>query len=173
MVLFWFVLAVLLIAVELSHFAFFALFGAIGALAAAGVAWVAPDAVALQVIVAVVVAVVGIIGVRPMMSKALHIGDSHGERLGRGVHGSLVGEIVLTLDTVGGVGKVGHVKLAGERWLATSAMGDTIPEGTRVRVMSVEGTTLVVTSIDDTIMPADPPTPRLDPTREQPEGDQP
>lgn len=48
----WLIVGVVLLAIELRHFAFFALFAPIGAFAAAGVALVAPDAIPLQVLVA-------------------------------------------------------------------------------------------------------------------------
>ncbi len=155
MVLFWFVIGVGLLLVELTHFAFFALFAAIGCFAAAVVAWVAPDAVIVQGVVAVGVSALGVALVRPLMTKAFHHGTGHGEKLGKGVFGSLVGEVVITLDEVGGVGHVGHVRLAGERWLATSAHGEIIGEHTKVRVVEVDGTTLVVEEVDSD-QPRDP-----------------
>jgi inner membrane protein len=142
----WLVLAVVLVAVELHHFAFYAMFGALGALAAAGVALVAPSAVALQVVVAIVVAAIGIRAVRPFVSRAVHRRHDGGH-VARGVHGTLVGEVVVTLDVVrdpGRSGEAGHVRLAGERWLAISGNGAEIPSGTRVLVTGVRGTTLVV-----------------------------
>ena len=143
MVVAWLVVGVVLIAVELRHFAFFALFASLGSFAAAGVALVAPDAIPLQVLVAVVVAAVGMLTLRPLANEAFHRRTGN-ERLGRGVHGTLVGEEVLTLDEVGEPGQVGHVRLAGERWLAVSGAGTPIPADTRVLVTGVQGTTLVV-----------------------------
>ena len=157
MVVAWVVLAVVLLAVEMRHLAFFALFAAAGAFAAALVALAAPEAIPLQVAVAVAVAAVGIVAVRPMVSDALH--RRHEGRLGRGVHGTLVGEEVLTLDSVGDLHTLGHVHLAGERWLAASGSGDTIPEGTRVVVTGVQGTTLIVWPSDGSVPP--PPLPGL------------
>lgn len=146
MVIVWLVLGVVLLAVEFRHFAFFAFFGAIGSFAATGVAALAPDLVALQVVVAVVVAAIGIIAFRPLMSERFHRRQEG--RLGRGVHGTLIGEEVTTLDVVGSLDEVGHVRLAGERWLAVSGSDDPIPAGTRVLVVAVEGTTLVVWPVD-------------------------
>lgn len=147
MVIAWLVLGVVLLLAELRHFGFFALFGSLGSFAAAVVAAVWPSAVAVQVAVAVVVAVVGILAVRPMMSEAFHRRYQEG-RLGRGVHGTFVGEEVLTLDVVGDGNHAGHVRLAGERWLATSGGGKEIPPGTPVVVTGVEGTTLIVWPVD-------------------------
>jgi membrane protein implicated in regulation of membrane protease activity len=63
------------------------------------------------------------------------------------VHGGLVGQEVVTLDRVSGPG-AGHVRLAGERWLAVSGAGQPIPAGTTVLVTAVDGTTLVVWPVD-------------------------
>lgn len=148
MVLVWLVLGVLLVLFETRHMALYALFVAAGAFAAALVAVLFPELIALQVATAAVVSVLGIWAVRPRMSAALH--HRHEGRLGRGVHGTLVGEEVLTLDIVGDVHHVGHVRLAGERWLAVSGSGVLIPEGAKVLVTAVEGTTLTVWPIDGT-----------------------
>jgi membrane protein implicated in regulation of membrane protease activity len=145
-VIVWLVLGVVLLAIELHHFAFFALFGAIGAFAAALVAVVAPSAIPLQVLVAVLAAVIGVVAVRPKVSNALH--SRHEGKLGRGVHGTLLGEEVLTLDVVGDAHHPGHVQLAGERWLAVSGSERNIPAGTHVLVTAVQGTTLEVWPVE-------------------------
>ena len=146
MVIVWLVLGVILLAFELHHFAFYALFGAIGAFAAAVVALIAPSALPLQVVVAILAAVIGIVVVRPHVSERLH--QRHEGRLGRGVHGTLVGEEVLTLDVVGDDLHPGHVRLAGERWLAISGSDRPIPAGTPVVVTAVQGTTLEVWPVE-------------------------
>jgi len=143
----WLVLGVILLAVELRHLAFYALFAAAGCFAAALTALFVPSAIPLQVVVAAAVAALGIVAIRPMMSRRFHVHPNAGP-LGRGVAGTLVGEEVLTLDVVGDVHHVGHVRLAGERWLAASGSGASIPAGTKVLVTAVEGTTLVVWPVD-------------------------
>jgi len=145
-VLVWLILGVVLLAVEMRHLAFYALFGAAGAFAAAAVAAFFPSAYPAQVAVAVLVATIGMIAVRPLVSEAMH--QRYQGRLGRGVHGTLVGEEVLTLDVIGDAHQVGHVKLVGERWLAVSGSGAPIPAGTRVLVTAVQGTTLTVWPVD-------------------------
>lgn len=146
MVVAWLVVGVLLVLFELHHLAFYALFGAIGAFGAAIVASVAPSAYAAQAAVAVAVAALGVICVRPFVSRAFH--HRSGQQV-RGVHGGLVGDQGVTLDVVGEAHQVGHVRLAGERWLAVSGSGEPLPAGTRVVVTAVEGTTLRVWPIDD------------------------
>jgi membrane protein implicated in regulation of membrane protease activity len=142
----WIAAGVVLLALELHHLAFYALFAAIGCFAAAGVAVAAPGALFLQLLAAVVVAALGIVLVRPSVRKA--VASRRGGHRTTGVHGGLVGQEVVTLDRVGGVDRVGHVQLAGERWRAISGNDATIPAGARVLVMSVDGTTLVVWPVD-------------------------
>jgi membrane-bound ClpP family serine protease len=59
-----------------------------------------------------------------------------------------VGQEVRTLDVVGDVNQVGHVRLAGERWRAVSGAEVPIPPDTVVLVTAVEGTTLIVWPVD-------------------------
>ena len=142
MIVLWLLLGIGLLLLELHHWAFYALFGALGAFAAAIVALAAPGAVAGQAGAAMGVAAVGVVAVRPMISRVVH--QHRGGHVARGVHGGLVGQEVLTLDVVGDAHRSGHVRLAGERWLAVSATGEAIAAETPVLVTAVEGTTLVV-----------------------------
>ncbi|MCU1463983.1 MAG: hypothetical protein JWO37_4058 [Acidimicrobiales bacterium] len=147
MVVAWFVLAIVLLLFEMHHLAFYALFGAIGSLGAAIVALVAPTAIGAQAAVAVAVSVAGVALARPLVSRAYER-RRHVPHVARGVHGGLVGQEALTLDDVGDAHALGHVRLVGERWLAVSGSGGTIPAGTTVLVTQVQGTTLVVLPLD-------------------------
>ncbi len=169
MVVAWLVLAVVLLAFEMRHFAFYALFGAAGCFAACVTALFVPI-IPVQVAVAVVVAANGIVAVRPMMSRRFNPHEDHGP-LGRGVAGTLVGEEVMTLDSVGDAHAPGHVRLAGERWLATSGSGSPIPEGARVLVTAVQGTTLVVWPVDGIIAPELPVSAQPDRLADRPPAD--
>jgi membrane protein implicated in regulation of membrane protease activity len=144
-VLVWLVLVVVLVLFELHHLAFYSLFFAIGALAAGIVAVVAPDAIGLQAIVAIVVSIAGVIVARPYVSNAFH--RHKGGHVARGVHGGLVGQEAVTLDEVGDLHQIGHVRLAGERWLAVTG-GPKIEPGRSVFVTAVRGTTLEVWPVD-------------------------
>ena len=146
MVIAWLVLGALLLLFEMHHMAFFAMFGAIGSFAAAVVAALAPTAIPVQTGVALGVSAVGVVAVRPFVSRAFDA-----RRAGfsvKGVHGGLVGHEGVTLDEVGDAHRVGHVRLTGERWLAVSGNGHTLPAGTVVVVTAVQGTTLVVLPVD-------------------------
>jgi membrane protein implicated in regulation of membrane protease activity len=158
MVIAWVVLGVGLLLFEMHHMAFYALFGAIGALAAAVVAAFLPDAILLQGLVAVVLTVLGVVLARPHMGRVFH--KQRGGHVTRGVHGGLIGQEAVTLDEVGDEHSIGHVRLAGERWLAISG-GNNIPQGTPVLVTALRGTTLIVWPVDA----IDPSTPLLEPPR--------
>jgi len=146
----WLVVAVLLLFVEMHHMAFYALFVAIGSFAAAIVAWVLPDAIAAQALTCLAVSALGVWLVRPFVSRRFT--RRAGGHVARGVHGGLVGQEALTLDTVGDSHHVGHVRLSGERWLAVSG-GMPIPPETPVVVTAVEGTTLTVWPVDSLHQP--------------------
>jgi membrane protein implicated in regulation of membrane protease activity len=145
----WVVAAVALVLFEMHHLAFYAMFLAAGCLAAAGVALVAPGALAAQVGIGIAVTAVGVVAVRPAVSRQFQ--SRHQGHLVRGVAGGLVGVETVTLDVVGEAPHVGHVRVAGERWLATSGGGHSLPPGTRVVVMGVEGTTLEVWPVGDVL----------------------
>ena len=145
MVLVWLVLVVALVLLELHHFAFYSIFFAVGALAAGIVSVVAPDAIGLQAIVAIAVSIAGVIVARPYVSKVFH--RHKGGHVARGVHGGLVGQEAVTLDEVGDLHQIGHVRLAGERWLAVTG-GPKIEPGSSVFVTAVRGTTLEVWPVD-------------------------
>src|SRR3954453_1630657 len=141
MVIAWVALGVGLLLFEMHHMAFYALFGAVGALAAAIVAVFLPDAILLQGFVAVVLTILGVVAARPYVSRVFH--HQPGVHVARGVHGGLIGQEAIPLDEVGDDHSVGHVRLAGERWLAVSG-GPNIPAGTPVLVTALRGTTLIV-----------------------------
>ncbi len=163
MAVIWIVVGVVLLGLELHHRAFYLLFAGIGALAAAVVAAIAPDLIALQVVAAVVAAAAGIVWVRPAVSRVVERRHP-GALMGPGVHGGLVGQEVFTLDEVGDGSRMGHVRLAGERWLAVSGSDRAIPPGTKVLVTEVKGTTLTVWPVDGV---SDIALERPDPAREQ------
>jgi membrane protein implicated in regulation of membrane protease activity len=146
MVIAWIVLGVVLLAFELHHLAFFALFAAIGAFAAAVVASAAPSAIIAQILVGGVVTAVGIRVARPYVSRVV-VRRSQGFAV-RGVHGGFIGMDAFVTDGVADAERGGHVRLAGEQWLAVSGDGRPLAAGTKVVVTGVAGTTLTVWPVD-------------------------
>jgi membrane protein implicated in regulation of membrane protease activity len=143
MVVVWVLVGLALLGFELHHLAFYALFVAIGAFAAAGVAVAAPGAVVAQSLTIVLTSIIGITAARPFVSRAFEHRHTQ-QHVARGVHGGLNGQQAVTADVVGGTGRPGHVRLAGERWLAVSGDDVPIPPDTAVVVTAVTGTTLTV-----------------------------
>jgi membrane protein implicated in regulation of membrane protease activity len=141
--IFWFVAALALLVLELASTTFFSIFLAIGAFAAGLVAFFIPStAIWIQATVAIVVAMLGVVLGRPFLSRRLR---RRGEPpLTPGVHGGFVGQRALPTDDVGDELHPGHVKLAGETWLAYTEDHQTVAKGVPVVVTAVRGTTLVV-----------------------------
>jgi Membrane protein implicated in regulation of membrane protease activity len=148
----WFVAALALLVLELASTTFFSIFLALGAFAAGIVAFVVPASAAwIQATTAIVVALLGVVLGRPFLSRRLR---RQGEGpLTPGVHGGFVGQRALPTDQVGDELHPGHVRLAGETWLAFSEDHQTIAKGVPVIVTAVRGTTLVVRSVSGTATP--------------------
>ena len=132
-------LAVGLLFIELLNTSFYAIFIAVGAAAAAAVAWLSPSAIAAQVATAIVVSILGLVLFRPFIARLTRHSDSG--PVGIGVHGGLVGQHAVALDTIT---STGHVLLLGESWLAASHHGDVIAPNDTVVITKVKGTTLHV-----------------------------
>src|SRR3954463_5849497 len=148
----WFVAALALLVLELASTTFFSIFLAIGAFAAGVVAFVAPDSpIWIQAVVAIAVAMLGVVVGRPPPRQRLR---RQGEPpLTPGVHGGFVGQRALGLDQIGDELHPGHVRLAGETWLASAADPRPIPSGAPVIVTAVRGTTLVVRAAAMSVTP--------------------
>jgi membrane protein implicated in regulation of membrane protease activity len=139
----WFGATLALLVLELASTTFFAIFLAAGTAVAGIFAFLVPDSPWwAQAILAIVVAMAGVILVRPFVSQRLRRSNVH--PLTPGVHGGFVGQRALPLDEIGDELHPGHVRLAGETWLAISEHQQTIPAGVAVEVTAVRGTTLVV-----------------------------
>jgi inner membrane protein len=148
----WFVAALALLVLELASTTFFAIFLAVGAIAAGLLAFVLPDSpLWAQAVLGIAVAMAGVVVVRPFMSKRLR---RHGEApLTPGVHGGFVGQRALALDEIGDQLHPGHVRLAGETWMAFSDDHQAIPTGASVLVTAVRGTTLAVRPASGSVTP--------------------
>jgi inner membrane protein len=139
----WLVLGVGLLLAELHTAAFYAIFLGVGAIVAGVLAFVLPDSpIWVQAVVALVVAVVGVAIVRPRF--ATRFLRHQGGAASRAVHGGFVGEAALATDPIGDELHPGHVRLAGESWLAISHDGSEIGGNAPVIITAVRGTTLVV-----------------------------
>jgi len=140
MTIFWLVVGVLLLGVEVISVSFFAAFlalGAFGACIAAGMGaepWV-------QVVLFVAVSLLGVVLGRPPLTRMVR--DRRHDITLPGVQG-LVGQRAVTVDVVGDDMHPGHAMLAGERWLAVTDGDASLEPDIPVTVAAVRGTTLVV-----------------------------
>ena len=137
----WLGLALILAAVEAATVDFVFLMLAGGAVAAS-IASAAGVGFAGQVVVAVVVAGLLLLLVRPLITRRFMVAEaSHG--IGAR---SLVGRTGRVLQTV--TANDGRVKVAGETWSARTPPGDaTCQPGQEVRVVSIEGATVIVSGV--------------------------
>jgi membrane protein implicated in regulation of membrane protease activity len=139
----WAVVGLALLVAEIASSTFFAVFLAVGAFAAGLLAFVLPDSSPpIQAVVGVVVAGIGVVVVRPILSRRL-LRRQPGT-IGPGVHGGFVGQRALALDDIGDQLHPGHVRLAGETWLAITREPAAIGADAPVVITEVRGTTLVV-----------------------------
>ena len=145
----WFIAALALLVLELASTTFFSIFLAVGAFAAGLLAFFFPNgAIWIQAVVAIAVAMGGVMIGRPFLSRKLRRqGDGP---LTPGVHGGFVGQRALALDEIGEELHPGHVRLAGETWLAFSE-AENIAMGAPVIVTAVRGTTLVVRPVSGSV----------------------
>jgi membrane protein implicated in regulation of membrane protease activity len=148
----WFVAALALLVLELASTTFFSIFLAVGAFAAGLLAFFVPDSpIWMQAVLAIVVAMLGVVVGRPFLSRQLR---RRGEGpLTPGVHGGFVGQRALALDEIGEELHPGHVRLAGETWLAFADDHQVIPEGSAVIITAVRGTTLAVRPASGSVTP--------------------
>ena len=140
MTIFWLVVGVLLLGVEVLSVAFFAAFLALGAFAACIAAGLGADTW-VQVLLFVGVSLLGVALGRPPLLRMVH--DRRHDTTLPGVQG-LVGQRAVTVDVVGDDMHPGHAMLAGERWLAVTDGGEPLQPDVAVTVAAVHGTTLVV-----------------------------
>jgi membrane protein implicated in regulation of membrane protease activity len=137
---FWVVAAVVLVIAEATTTAFVAIYFGVAALVTAVVA-IAGLPVALQLVVFGVVSVGSMVLTRPALRRAT--GRKASIRTGVDAMQGRIGVVVRPIAEL----EPGQVKVGGETWTARSFYdGESIPEGTRIEVVRVEGVTALVIS---------------------------
>jgi len=111
--------------------------GALGALVAAAFG----GAVWLQVLVFLLVSALALALVRPAAAKLLKPGKTatNADRV--------IGAIAVVTQTIDNVAGQGAVKIAGQPWTARSQLDVVIPEGSRVKVIRIEGVKVYVEAV--------------------------
>lgn len=138
--LMWLIAGLILLIIELFHGSLFLIWiGAAALLTALLSVWVHVEWV--QWVFFAVISIILLIISRPLV---------------RGVHGrvvrpsnvdSLIGMEAVVLETIDSSANTGRVRVRSDEWRARSS--ETIPQGTRVQVQRIEGTTLQVKPIGD------------------------
>jgi membrane protein implicated in regulation of membrane protease activity len=112
---------------------------AAGALTAAGVAAFFPGLLWLQIVVGLITAGAMLAAIKPMIVRKIH----HGQELKTG-SAHVIGRTGTVVKEIHPDG-VGSIRLGGDLWTARPYDEvSTIPPGTRVEVMSIDGATAVV-----------------------------
>ena len=110
---------------------------AVGALVAMLCSFVI-DSFGLQVVIFLVVSFVTFALIRPLAKKWF------GPKLEPTNADRLVGETAVVTQAIDNLAAVGQVQVKGRLWTARSAEDTPIPEGTRVKVLRIEGVKVIV-----------------------------
>lgn len=145
----WFVLGAVLIVAEVFTTGFVLLWFGIGALAAGFAAVIGIDSLALQFVIFALVSV-GLTAASRTIFVNYFSREKTGDSLRTGVD-SLPGKIGTVVSSSRGAMQEGAVKVFGSTWTAYPAPGESpLEAGERVRVESIEGSSIYVRRIDDT-----------------------
>jgi membrane protein implicated in regulation of membrane protease activity len=134
----WVVVGVVLLVAEATTTAFVAVYFGVAALLAAGLALIGVP-VAVQLVAFGLLAVGALVLTRPALRRSLS--RPSGLRTGVDAMQGRIGVVTLPIAEL----EPGQVKLGGETWTARSYYdGESIPVGTRIEVVKVEGVTALV-----------------------------
>lgn len=139
MALVWIAVALLFAVVEVATVSLFAAFLSAGAVAAAVVAFVGFPPL-FQAIAFAAMSLLGIVLVRPWLMRHMRR-----RRTAETVSGaeSMIGETAVVVRTVQPHER-GHVRIMGENWPALARDGAELDQGRTVRIVDIEGATLIV-----------------------------
>ena len=137
----WLVLMVVFLAAEASTVTMVSLWFAAGALAAMVISLL-KGAVWLQTVVFLAVSVVLLLALRPLVRKYIT------PKLTATNVDSVIGSTGLVSVAIDNISATGQVKLGGMVWTARSTTGETISEGSLVKVDKIEGVKVFVTPVE-------------------------
>lgn len=146
----WCILGAALIVAEVFTSGFVLLWFGIGALAAAFAGIIGIDNLGIQFVIFAVVSI-GLTAASRTIFLNYFSRENTGQSLRTGVD-SLPGKIGTVVSSSRGAMREGAVKVFGSTWTAYPAEGETALEaGERVRVESIEGSSIYVRRIDETV----------------------
>ncbi len=140
--LFWFILGVILIIVEIATPSFFVMWFAIGSFAASLIGLFAEDNLILQFTVFVVTSLILVVLTRKIANR---ISGKPSRNINQD---EIIGKEAYVVKDILSDGSEGIVRISGEEWRALSANSTFIPEGSRVKVVSLKGVKLTVEALN-------------------------
>ena len=139
---FWFAAAAILVIVEIATLGLTTIWFAAGALVA-GFLSLAKVHLVFQIIAFAAVAALLLFMTRPWAAKYL---NSQTKKTNAD---SLIGEICLVTTSINNLKAEGQAVVKGQEWTARSIDGSLIPEGEKVRIVSISGVKLMVETIGE------------------------
>ena len=140
MALAWIAVALVFAIGEVLTVALFAAFLSLGAVAAA-IVGLTGETVLAQGLAFGLVSLAGVVVARPFLIRHLMRRSSYDTVSGAS---SMIGEVALVVQAANGLHDRGHVRILGENWPAMTRDGSPLVEGSSVRIVDIEGATLVV-----------------------------
>lgn len=140
MYVFWLILAIILIIIELNTMNLTTIWFAIGSIGAMIVAIFLPEWFILQLVVFLVISIISLILTRRYISERLHASG-----VKTNVN-ALIGRIVVVTKSIE-EHKYGEVKVDGNYWTAKSATGEPIEVGSEVEILEISGVKLIVKEV--------------------------
>lgn len=137
----WTLLGVLLLVAEMFTPGFWLACLAIGAFAAGLVGLLPGVGATVEVIVGSVTSLASMVGLRPMLMRRFRIGSA--TELRTNVE-ALLGKTGVVTERIEGGTRQGRLVVEGENWRGASVDKGILEPGTRVMVVQVDGTTLLV-----------------------------
>ena len=136
----WIIAALLLFIAEMFVPGFWLACVALGSLAA-GIVALLPIGMPLQVVTFAVTTLASFVGVRPFLVRHFQLGHGTGVRTNVD---ALIGKIGLVSERIDPVTRRGRVIVDGEDWRGATMDDTALEPGTRITVLQVDGTTLMV-----------------------------
>jgi len=136
----WIIAALLLFIAEMFVPGFWLACVAIGSLLA-GIVALLPIGLPLQVVTFAVTTLASFVGVRPFLVRHFQLGQDTGLRTNVD---ALLGKTGLVSERIDPATKKGRVIVDGEDWRGATTDNTALEPGTRVMVIQVDGTTLMV-----------------------------
>jgi len=136
--LFWFILGVILIIVEIATPSFFVMWFAMGSFAASLIGLFAQDNLILQFAIFVIVSLVLVFLTRRLANR---ISGTPTRNINQD---DIIGKKAYVVRDILSNGSEGVVKISGEEWRAVSSEHTFIPAGSYVEILSLTGVKLTV-----------------------------